>query len=771
VTTVAHDGGGRVTGVINPYGYGVTQGIAYDVLNRPTWTASSAYADTTRFYYGTLGSDSATVDPKGQTYLSYRNALGWVTSRIVPGSGADSVFYDVAGRPARTRSRAGREVTFAYDSLNRLVKRTGLGTLSVDSMWYDPNGKWVAAQSRVGANVISTDTILTDEQNHLRKVMTNRSTIGAWRVESAFNPDDPGRSSVNLYKRVNNLDSTVTFTSFLYTDAQKRLTYMWSKPDTATFFYNGESLVDSVSLRAGLTETFTHTPNHELSTRGYTGASWVDDLLRRWYHTDSLARITERGGPDSLFQAFGYDSIGRLRSWQKKAERTGVQCVNDTTGYGYTCTGASPWILGAAVTPTYDKVGNPTDLGAVTASGNRLTTFNGVTMTYDPDGNMRTRVTATTTDTLTWDEFGRLVSFKRVPQGQSATVTSFTYDGFGRRVKKTSTSGTVEYLWDGDQIIAEVRGSGSGAVVRAYTYYPGVDQPRSVMMAGETYFTSAEPDGSVNGLIRKSDRTVVAQYKYTPWGELESAGQPSDTVSSLRWKGLPYDAETGLYYMRARYYDPKIRRFISEDPIGLGGGINQYVFASGDPVNGADPWGLDPCDVGRVSFMSSVYITPPASGCTGSPWGDPSAPDGGVISSIAVENTLRKIARSQAGRNGDAADAGDTGTRTAQASDPLNIFYFPAGSVFFIGCREEFAASSLGTSGAETATWEMSVRLKPSFSMLPGFRRVVGYYEGKIATTGSFSKSRKVFPPTQLYRVEGSANCITGEAKLFGYPL
>jgi len=66
-------------------------------------------------------------------------------------------------------------------------------------------------------------------------------------------------------------------------------------------------------------------------------------------------------------------------------------------------------------------------------------------------------------------------------------------------------------------------------------------------------------------------------------------------VSTLRWKGLPYDAETGFYAMRARYYDPKIRRFVSEDPIGLSGGINTYAFAAGDPINASDPSGLDPC--------------------------------------------------------------------------------------------------------------------------------------------------------------------------------
>jgi RHS repeat-associated protein len=88
---------------------------------------------------------------------------------------------------------------------------------------------------------------------------------------------------------------------------------------------------------------------------------------------------------------------------------------------------------------------------------------------------------------------------------------------------------------------------------------------------------------------------VAAQYAYTPWGELETNVDSIGgvRVNSLRWKGLLYDKETGLYYMRARYYDPKLRRFISEDPIGLEGGINEYAFGAGDPVNNGDPSGLD----------------------------------------------------------------------------------------------------------------------------------------------------------------------------------
>ncbi len=62
----------------------------------------------------------------------------------------------------------------------------------------------------------------------------------------------------------------------------------------------------------------------------------------------------------------------------------------------------------------------------------------------------------------------------------------------------------------------------------------------------------------------------------------------------FRYTGREYDAESGLYYYRARYYDPALGRFLSEDPIGLEGGINPYAYVGNDPVNNRDPSGLCP---------------------------------------------------------------------------------------------------------------------------------------------------------------------------------
>jgi RHS repeat-associated protein len=329
-----------------------------------------------------------------------------------------------------------------------------------------------------------------------------------------------------------------------------------------------------------------YTSSHALSRRQYSySAQAVRDSFDRAYRTDSLGRLVERAnGSGSKFQTFTYIN-DRLTYWEKRHQTGTPTCIN-LGGWGYDCSGSST-ISDLFVSSFYDLVGNPDAAGVQLDPGNRLRTYNGVSMLYDADGNLVKR-TGATTDSLVWDDFGQL---KAVRQG-STTIASFAYDGFGRRIRKVAGATTVHYIWDGDQITAEA--DGSGTIQQTYSYYPGIDKLHSVTKAGQTYYASIEPaTGDINGLINGSTNAVVATYAYTPWGEIESSTQQIAGLNSLRWKGLLWDDETKLYYMRARYYDPKVRRFISEDPIGLSGGINMYAFANNDPVNGRDPFGLD----------------------------------------------------------------------------------------------------------------------------------------------------------------------------------
>jgi RHS repeat-associated protein len=166
-------------------------------------------------------------------------------------------------------------------------------------------------------------------------------------------------------------------------------------------------------------------------------------------------------------------------------------------------------------------------------------------------------------------------------------------------VRKTTGGATTGYVWDGDDLAVEL--DGAGALVRAYSYYPGVDQPHSVTQQGGAVFRYApELPGHVAGLVGAGN-TVTNTYTHTPFGEPLTTNE--QVPQPLRYMAREYDAETGLYYVRARYYDPQQGRFVSEDPIGLAGGINPYAYVENDPVNATDPSGLGPCDAWKITLM------------------------------------------------------------------------------------------------------------------------------------------------------------------------
>ncbi len=132
--------------------------------------------------------------------------------------------------------------------------------------------------------------------------------------------------------------------------------------------------------------------------------------------------------------------------------------------------------------------------------------------------------------------------------------------------------------------------------MREYVYYPGSFQPLALLTqeAGrkESWHYHCDPNGapvrltSLQGEIVWSEKTGV-------WGEKGEVY--ADRISNpLRFLGQYFDAETGLHYNRHRYYDPEIAGFISQDPIGLAGGLNVYQYAP-NPLGWVDPWGLAKC--------------------------------------------------------------------------------------------------------------------------------------------------------------------------------
>jgi RHS repeat-associated protein len=157
-------------------------------------------------------------------------------------------------------------------------------------------------------------------------------------------------------------------------------------------------------------------------------------------------------------------------------------------------------------------------------------------------------------------------------------------------VKKVVTgdqTDTIRYVWDGGELLEEI---GAG---RRYTPHPtDVDAILSVSdthAAGSFYF-HRDATGSVTRVTNSSGSTVT-RYRYDAFGNRTVIGSEG-YASPIRWQGREFDSATGLLYYRARYYAPQLGRFLSEDPIGIAGGPNVYLFAGNDPVNWSDPSGL-----------------------------------------------------------------------------------------------------------------------------------------------------------------------------------
>jgi len=208
----------------------------------------------------------------------------------------------------------------------------------------------------------------------------------------------------------------------------------------------------------------------------------------------------------------------------------------------------------------------------------------GRTFTYDPNGNL----TGDGTRTFQWDAENRLI---RVLQG-ATELASFTYDGRGRRAQKVAGGVTRTYVYDNDEILEER----TSAVTVRYFHGAGIDQQLAAQdTSGTVSYYVADHLGSVVRVTNAAG-TVTLTRDYDPYGNPLNGSTPP----GYAFTGREWDPETSLYYYRARYYDPKIGRFLSEDPIG-DGEQSAYAYADNRPSTLTDPYGL----------QATIFIQPP----------------------------------------------------------------------------------------------------------------------------------------------------------------
>ena len=133
----------------------------------------------------------------------------------------------------------------------------------------------------------------------------------------------------------------------------------------------------------------------------------------------------------------------------------------------------------------------------------------------------------------------------------------------------------------------------NGTATARYKQGLGIDEPLARTVIGATYFYQADGLGSITSLS-SSTGTLPQTYKYDSFGNL--TGSTGSVTNPFQFTARENDAETGLYYYRARYYDPSVGRFLSEDPIQFKGGINFYAYVGNNAINYKDPSGTGVVD-------------------------------------------------------------------------------------------------------------------------------------------------------------------------------
>ncbi|MEG1038566.1 MAG: RHS repeat-associated core domain-containing protein, partial [Pseudomonas sp.] len=187
----------------------------------------------------------------------------------------------------------------------------------------------------------------------------------------------------------------------------------------------------------------------------------------------------------------------------------------------------------------------------------------------------------------------RLVRAETLVNGKLESTGRYRYDSLGRRVgKQAEINGEVEqkrFLWQGLRMLREETPGQS----ILYLYEPGSYAPlaRVDQAEGEeqkVYYFHTDQIGTPLELT-DSEGEIVWQATYRSWGAIEQL-TVNEVEQNLRLQGQYSDSETGLHYNTFRFYDPEPGRFITQDPIGLSGGINLYQYAV-NPIAWIDPWG------------------------------------------------------------------------------------------------------------------------------------------------------------------------------------
>jgi len=542
----------------------------YDALNRRS-TMTDALGNTTTWQYDLVGNLTRLSDANLHATQYIYDAVNRPQQETYADGLSRSYTYDAVGNILTRTDQIGQVTNYAYNDLYFLTGRSYPSAVN-DTFTYDLSGRMLTGQR--GTWPV---TFAYDGANRVTQTAQNGHTI-------SYGYNIPGRTRQVTYPGSRVITE--------HTDARTRMDHIddaGSPPPIVQYAYDVGNRVTSRNYRNGTSAAYSYNAN-----------DWITNLQH-----------SSGGGPIAGFN-YAYDNEGNKQFENKLQDSTHSECYGYDTTYRLISYKVGSLVLSCVPAPTtqtaynLDPVGNwnSKTTNAVTQtrvhnSTNELVQINATTLTYDANGNLLNDGTYT----YAYDEENRLTKATR--NSDSAGVGQYQYDALSRRVQKIAnpagTPTTTQYFYDNARIIEEQNTGGTTQATYVYGNY--IDEILTMARGGQTYYYHPNALWSVEAITDQT-ATPVERYSYDAYGLVAVTdgtgtpippnpwGTPHSAIGSpWMFTGRQLDEEVGLYFYRARSYDPQKGRFLQRDPLEYVDGVNLYEYVGDNPSSVVDPLG------------------------------------------------------------------------------------------------------------------------------------------------------------------------------------
>ena len=566
----------------------------YDEMNRLVREIDAQNGET-RYQYDLVGNLTAIIDAEGRTTSFVHDDLGRLVETIdplveTPNDRTVTLTYDEMGNVLTRTDREGQIIRYTYDLANRLILTEYLADGSQETRQYDAYGNLVTL-----ANPHVVYSYTYDNHGRLETKTDTRQVNGApvSRILQ-FDYDPVG----NLIRKT---DYQGDITTLQY-DSTNRLVALTNRDYLqVSYHYDGAGRLLDRILSNGVKTRYVHDRDNRLIELTNRTASGTVIHAQHFQH-DHMGNITGITDQDGQAIIYDYDSLYRLVSVDGPGGDGDRNFTYDHVGNRLTqvgATGTLAYLYDAGNRLQEVRQGN--DTGALVAS-----------YRYDHNGSRAEKRdgTGVLVQAYGYDPKRRI---KELTQGSSGITHTYAYDPNDYRIRKGGPQGVNHYLlqaehleaiYDQDsQIKAKyLRGVVVDEIVNGYEYPDAGNEKTRVNLTFHH-----DHNKSVTGLSAH-EGSILETIGYEAFGGV--AGSVGTSDNRLRYTGREQDTGTGLYYYRARYYDPEVGRFLTEDPLGFKAGVNFYRYVENNPVNFNDPSGMIVPQLigGAVSAIAGIGV-------------------------------------------------------------------------------------------------------------------------------------------------------------------